>query len=87
MPKTKKPLRPAAGDETRGRVQVPAMYLHPDTLKFIDGIKDEMRVNRGIAVDEAIRRFQTLRDSYDRLLSHFQNAKKEPKVSGNLVPA
>lgn len=45
--------------EQQGRVQVPAMYLHPETLKTIDRIKDQMRVNRGIAIDELVRRYNS----------------------------
>ncbi len=41
------------------RVQVAPMYLHPDTVRVIDAIKDEMAVHRGVAVDEIVRRYRT----------------------------
>jgi hypothetical protein len=63
MSKNKKP-RP----EQTGRVQVPAMYLHPETLKTLDQIKKEMCVNRGIAVDEVVRRYETCRMQLERAL-------------------
>jgi hypothetical protein len=63
MSKNKKP-RP----EQDGRVQVPSMYLHPQTLKTLDQIRKEMRVNRGIAVDEVVRRYDTCRMQLERVL-------------------
>ncbi len=49
-------------NKTNGRVQIPAVRLHPDTLKLIDSIKHEMRVNRGVAIDEVARRYRVLKD-------------------------
>ena len=40
------------------RIQVPAMYLHPETLRVIDEIKNELAVaSRAYAVDELARRY------------------------------
>ena len=48
------------------RVQVPAMYLHPDTLRVIEAIKNELAVaSRAYALDELARRYQeTKRDRH-----------------------
>ncbi len=52
MSKKIEPQKPA-------RVQVSAMYLHPETIRVIDAIAAEMASNRGIAVDEIVRRYRT----------------------------
>jgi hypothetical protein len=58
MPQNKKPVR----------VQIPAVYLHPDTLKLLDAIQKEMAVNRGIAIDEVARRYRVLKSKLESLV-------------------
>lgn len=54
--------------EERGeRVQVPSMTLHPETLKVLDQISRERLVNRGIAIDEVVRRYQDLQAQLERM--------------------